>query len=45
MSEADDRLIVALDLPSRERAETLVEALGDSVSFYKIGYELFYGTR
>lgn len=40
---SDDRLIVALDLPSRKSAETLVDRLGDSVSFYKIGYELFYG--
>src|ERR1700750_2644510 len=37
-----DRLIVALDLPSVERAEALVSRLGDSVSFYKIGYQLAY---
>lgn len=43
MSTADDRLIVALDLSSRAEAESLVERLGDSVSFYKIGYQLFYG--
>ena len=36
-------LIVALDLDTRAEAETLVERLGDSVSFYKIGYQLFYG--
>ncbi|HEY5107951.1 MAG TPA: orotidine-5'-phosphate decarboxylase [Caulobacteraceae bacterium] len=37
---ADPRLIVALDLPTRARAEALVEALGDAVSFYKIGLQL-----
>jgi orotidine-5'-phosphate decarboxylase len=35
-----DRLIVALDLPSVARAESVVEKLGDSVTFYKIGYQL-----
>ena len=38
-----DRLIVALDVPSLEVADALVERLGDSVSFYKIGLELAYG--
>jgi orotidine-5'-phosphate decarboxylase len=37
---ADPRLICALDLPSRTAAEAAVEALGDAVSFYKIGLEL-----
>jgi orotidine-5'-phosphate decarboxylase len=37
-----DRLIVALDLPDVERAEAMVARLGDSVSFYKIGYQLAY---
>ena len=36
-------LIVALDLGSRDEAERLVERLGDTVDFYKIGYQLFYG--
>jgi orotidine-5'-phosphate decarboxylase len=36
-------LIVALDLDGRAEAERLVERLGDSVDFYKIGYQLFYG--
>lgn len=43
MSEADDRLIVALDFDTRAQAEALIAKLGDSVSFYKIGYQLFYG--
>lgn len=37
-----ERLIVALDLPSVERAEAMIAQLGDSVSFYKIGYQLAY---
>src|SRR3712207_4060934 len=37
-----DRLIVALDLASVSEAERLVERLGDSVTFYKIGYQLGY---
>ncbi len=36
----DPRLIVPLDLPSVEQARAMVERLGDSVSFYKIGLEL-----
>jgi orotidine-5'-phosphate decarboxylase len=36
-------LIVALDLDTRAEAEQLVGQLGDSVDFYKIGYQLFYG--
>jgi orotidine-5'-phosphate decarboxylase len=37
-----DRLIVGLDLASVEQAEAMVARLGDSVSFYKIGYQLAY---
>ncbi len=37
---ARDRLIVALDLPSIAEAEKAVADLGDTVSFYKVGYEL-----
>jgi orotidine-5'-phosphate decarboxylase len=36
-------LIVALDVDSRAEAEMLVERLGETVDFYKIGYQLFYG--
>lgn len=36
-----DRLIVALDLPSVEAAKAHVELLGASVSFYKLGLQLF----
>ncbi len=37
-----DRLIVALDLASVEAAEAMVARLGDSVTFYKIGYQLSF---
>ncbi|MCA1456418.1 orotidine-5'-phosphate decarboxylase [Bradyrhizobium sp. BRP22] len=37
-----DRLIVALDLPSIAAAEAMIARLGDSVHFYKIGYQLAY---
>jgi len=40
--DARDRLIVALDLSSVAAAEAMVERLGDTVSFYKIGYQLAY---
>ncbi len=33
----DDRIIVALDLPNLIECEAMVEKLGDSVGFYKIG--------
>ena len=35
-----DRLIFALDVPEVDRAKQLVNELGDTVSFYKIGMEL-----
>jgi orotidine-5'-phosphate decarboxylase len=35
-----ERLIAALDVPTAAAARQLVEKLGDSVSFYKIGLEL-----
>jgi orotidine-5'-phosphate decarboxylase len=37
-----DRLIVPLDLPSVALAEAMIARLGDSVTFYKIGYQLAY---
>lgn len=36
-----DRIIVALDVPDKAAALTMVERLGDAVSFYKIGGPLF----
>lgn len=38
---ADERLILALDVPTVEEAKALVTHLGDAVKFYKIGLELF----
>ena len=37
---ARDRLIFAMDVPDCDRARALAEALGDAVTFYKIGLEL-----
>src|SRR5437764_9672934 len=37
-----DRLIVALDLPGVAAAEAMIVRLGDSVTFYKIGYQLSF---
>jgi orotidine-5'-phosphate decarboxylase len=36
-----DRLIFALDFENNEQAQQIVETLGDAVTFYKIGLELF----
>jgi orotidine-5'-phosphate decarboxylase len=40
--DARERLIVALDLPSVNAAEIMVSRLGESVLFYKIGYQLAF---
>ncbi|RWX76769.1 orotidine-5'-phosphate decarboxylase [Neorhizobium lilium] len=37
-----DRLIVGLDLPTVAEAEAMIATLGDTVSFYKIGYQLAF---
>jgi orotidine-5'-phosphate decarboxylase len=37
----EERLIAALDVADAEQAKALVERLGDSVRFYKVGLELF----
>ena len=39
---ARERLIVALDLPSVAAAEAMTKQLGESVGFYKIGYQLAF---
>ena len=39
----NDRLFVALDVASVDAARRLVEALGDTVSHYKVGLELVFG--
>jgi len=40
--DARERLIVALDLPSVQAAESMVSRLSDSVVFYKVGYQLAF---
>ena len=37
----DPRLIVPLDLPTVDQAREMVATIGEAVSFYKIGLELF----
>jgi orotidine-5'-phosphate decarboxylase len=39
---AKDRLIVALDMPVLDEARRLVNTLGDTVNFYKVGLELVF---
>ena len=39
--KADPRLIIPLDLPTVAEARAIVEALGEAVSFSKVGLELF----
>ncbi len=41
MIDLRDRLIVALDFPSTDKAYEIIDDLGDLVSFYKIGLQLF----
>jgi orotidine-5'-phosphate decarboxylase len=37
----NERLIIALDVPSSAEAKKVVEQLGDTVAFYKLGLQLF----
>ncbi|NOQ64933.1 MAG: orotidine-5'-phosphate decarboxylase [Methyloprofundus sp.] len=37
----NERLIMALDFPSIDAAQAMVEELGDAVVFYKVGMEIF----
>ena len=37
----DNRIIIALDVESVDQARALVDRLGDSVDFYKVGMELY----
>jgi orotidine-5'-phosphate decarboxylase len=38
---ANERLILALDVPSSDEARAIVEQLGETVMFYKLGLQLF----
>lgn len=40
-TRADPRLIVPLDVPTGDEARALAATLGETVSFYKVGLELF----
>ena len=42
MLQARDRLILALDVPSVADAKTMVDRVGDTVAFFKIGYQLAF---
>jgi orotidine-5'-phosphate decarboxylase len=42
ITDPRDRIIVALDLDGPEAARAVIERLGDSASFYKIGYRLAF---
>ena len=41
MTKAADKIIVALDVPTKERALELVKQLEDKISFFKIGLQLY----
>src|SRR5262245_20793169 len=41
MIDAADRIIVALDVPTKEKALELVEHLRKEISFFKIGLQLY----
>lgn len=42
MQNARDHLIVGLDVPTIDQAASIVAGLGDTVDFYKIGYQLVF---
>ncbi|MBF0485979.1 MAG: orotidine-5'-phosphate decarboxylase [Candidatus Omnitrophica bacterium] len=41
MKNAKEKLILALDVPTFDEARIIVDALGDAVQIYKVGYQLF----
>ena len=41
-SQTRNKLILPLDVPTTAEASSIVETLGDTVSFYKIGYQLTF---
>ena len=41
MTKAADKIIVALDVPTKRQALDLVEKLRDQISFFKIGLQLY----
>ena len=45
MSIGKERMIVALDFPTYEKSTAFVDLLGDNVTFYKVGLELFLNSK
>lgn len=43
MTDIDERLIVALDVPTIEQAERTMDKIGERVKWFKIGSQLFTG--
>ena len=43
-TNAQERLIFALDVPTADEARKLISSLDDAVSFFKIGLELYMGS-
>lgn len=43
--KSKERLIVALDYSEMESAKNMIEMLGDTISFYKVGLELFLNSK
>jgi orotidine-5'-phosphate decarboxylase len=41
MTKIADKIIVALDVPTKKKALELVDELGDQISFFKIGLQLY----
>jgi orotidine-5'-phosphate decarboxylase len=41
MTKTADKIIVALDVPTKQNALELVEQLHDQISFFKIGLQLY----
>src|SRR5213075_1491034 len=41
MTRSADKIIVALDVPSRETAMPVVDALREQIAFFKIGLQLY----
>ena len=41
MTNVADKIIVALDVPTKEKALALVKQLRDQISFFKIGLQLY----
>lgn len=40
--DVNNRIIVALDMNSFDKMKEMVDELGDTISFYKVGMELYY---